>query len=85
MKDYNFSNNYENVDSWSIEKDLKMINELSYGDKLINLFRSYPNFLNSLKTKNTLHSYFGYFSWGRNCRVYSVFYYKYQKIRIKAL
>ena len=23
MKDYNFSNNYENVDSWSIEKDVK--------------------------------------------------------------
>ena len=56
MKDYNFSNNYENVDSWSIEKDV--INdsyELSYGDKLINLFSSYPNLLNSLKTKKVLY------------------------------
>ena len=56
MKDYNFSNNYENVDSWSIEKDVKNDSyELSYGDKLINLFRSYPNLLNSLKNKKILY------------------------------
>ena len=56
MKDYNFSNNYENVDSWSIEKDV--INEsieLSFGDKLFNLFSSYPNLLESLKTKKVLY------------------------------
>tara|TARA_A100001388_G_scaffold243268_1_gene200489 strand:+ start:1915 stop:2670 length:756 start_codon:yes stop_codon:yes gene_type:complete len=56
MKDYNFSNNYENVDSWSIEKDvISYSSELSYGDKLFNLFSSYPNLLNSLKTKKVLY------------------------------
>ncbi len=56
MKDYNFSNNYENVDSWSIEKDvISYSSELSYGDKLFNLFSSYPNLLNYLKTKKVLY------------------------------
>ena len=56
MKDYNFSNNYENVDSWSIEKDvINDSSELSFGDKLFNLFSSYPNLLNSLKTKKVLY------------------------------
>ena len=56
MKDYNFSNNYENVDSWSIEKDvISDSSELSFGDKLFNLFTSYPNLLNSLKTKKVLY------------------------------
>ena len=56
MKDYNFSNNYENVDSWSIEKDvISDSSELSFGDKLFNLFSSYPNLLNSLKTKKVLY------------------------------
>ena len=56
MKDYNFSNNYENVDSWSIEKDIiSDASELSFGDKLFNLFSSYPNLLNSLKTKKVLY------------------------------
>ena len=57
MKDYNFSNNYENVDSWSIEKDvISYSSELSYGDKLFNLFSSYPNLLNSLKTYTDLRN-----------------------------
>ncbi|MDA9704179.1 hypothetical protein N9U76_01940 [Prochlorococcus sp. AH-736-L19] len=56
MKDYNFSNNYENVDSWSIEKDvIDDSNELSYIEKLISLFRSNPNLLNYLKTKKVLY------------------------------
>ena len=56
MKDYNFSNNYENVDSWSIEKDfISESDELSNVDKLINSFKSYPNLLNSLKTKKVLY------------------------------
>ena len=57
MKDYNFSNNYENVDSWSIEKEvISDSSELSFGDKLFNLFSSYPNLLNSLKTKKVLYT-----------------------------
>lgn len=56
MKDYNFSNNYENVNSWSIEKDvITDSKELNKVDFLINFLNSYPKILNSLKTKKILY------------------------------
>ncbi len=56
MKDYNFSNNYENVNSWSIEKDvITDSNEVKKVDSLLNLLRSYPNLLNYLKSKKILY------------------------------
>ena len=52
MKDYNFSNNYENANSWSIEKDVDTdSNEVNKLDYLYNLLKSYPNLLYYLKTK----------------------------------
>ena len=56
MKDYNFSNNYENVNSWSIEKDvITDSNEVKKVDSLLNLLSSYPNLLNYLKSKKILY------------------------------
>lgn len=56
MKDYNFSNNYENANSWSIEKDVNTdSNEENKLDYLYSLLKSYPTLLSTLKTKKILY------------------------------
>ena len=56
MKDYNFSNNYENLNSWTFEKDVITESaQSSSQDQLLNFLKSYPNLLNSLKSKKILY------------------------------
>ncbi|MBO8229878.1 hypothetical protein CU313_05575 [Prochlorococcus marinus str. MU1404] len=56
MKDYNFANNYENINLWDFKKDVNLDStENIYKYKLLKILKTYPNLLNSLKTKKILY------------------------------